>query len=330
MTPTLLVALTPSGGTHEYYALAEGEKAANSASKIGPKVDVRGYGGYVLVPPSRVGGKPYAWECNTDEDGLPTARPAYRSDALLAKASEYKERHKDHDVWKIDPDLPENIKLAIDYLEGRGESRDIAIEGQGGNYALYRTAAMVRSFGLAEETALDILWKHYNPLCQPPWGIDELDEFIRTIGNAYFYATSPPGNLTPAYREATHRDLFKPVSRDTSEGDIFDIGRFTGMDYVAFHAAPEPEWLIENFIPKQGYVILFGASGSYKSYLALHLALILSTDGTDGPWAKQCTEIGPVVYMAGEGGTSLMSERARAWEKLHKPKETPDFYFFFR
>ena len=104
MTETLLVALTPSGGSHAYYALAEGEKAANSASKLGPKVDVRGYGGYVLVPPSQVNGKPYTWECKT-KDGVPTGKPAYRSDELLAKANAYHEKHEDRDVWIIEPDI---------------------------------------------------------------------------------------------------------------------------------------------------------------------------------------------------------------------------------
>jgi hypothetical protein len=169
MTHTGLVALTPSGGSHEYYALAEGERANNSASKIGPKIDVRGFNGYVLVPPSQVNDKPYEWDCATNKDGLPTAKAAYRCDELIAETRKETEKHKDRDVWIIEPDLPENIKLAIDWLEGKpfkDKIRDIAIDGQGGDDTLYRTATMVRSFGL-EAAAPDILLKHYNPLCTP-------------------------------------------------------------------------------------------------------------------------------------------------------------------
>lgn len=42
--------VTPSGGRHFYFTFA-GER--NSASKIGPGIDTRGEGGFVIAPPSR-------------------------------------------------------------------------------------------------------------------------------------------------------------------------------------------------------------------------------------------------------------------------------------
>ncbi len=42
---------TPRGGEH-YYPRLNGRRIANSAGKLGPGVDVRGDGGYVLAPPS--------------------------------------------------------------------------------------------------------------------------------------------------------------------------------------------------------------------------------------------------------------------------------------
>ena len=50
---------TPSGGLHLYFAAIEGREIRNSASLIGPMIDVRGAGGYVVGPGSIVGGKPY-------------------------------------------------------------------------------------------------------------------------------------------------------------------------------------------------------------------------------------------------------------------------------
>lgn len=49
---------TPRGGFHLYYA-HPGEQVRNSAGKLAEHVDVRGDGGYVVAPPSVVGGKPY-------------------------------------------------------------------------------------------------------------------------------------------------------------------------------------------------------------------------------------------------------------------------------
>ncbi|MCZ4260976.1 bifunctional DNA primase/polymerase [Limimaricola sp. G21655-S1] len=50
--------MTPSGGRHIYCQHFEG--ARNSTSKIGPKIDTRGEGGYVIAPGSQVAGGFYA------------------------------------------------------------------------------------------------------------------------------------------------------------------------------------------------------------------------------------------------------------------------------
>lgn len=44
---------TPSGGQHVFFVAPAGEPIKNSASKVGPGVDVRGDGGYVVAAPSR-------------------------------------------------------------------------------------------------------------------------------------------------------------------------------------------------------------------------------------------------------------------------------------
>jgi hypothetical protein len=49
---------TPSGGKHIYCQHFEG--ARNSTSKIGPKIDTRGEGGYVVAPGSQIAGGFYA------------------------------------------------------------------------------------------------------------------------------------------------------------------------------------------------------------------------------------------------------------------------------
>jgi hypothetical protein len=45
---------TPSGGLHVYFAAPEGRSVRNSAGKLAPGVDVRGDGGYVIAPGSRL------------------------------------------------------------------------------------------------------------------------------------------------------------------------------------------------------------------------------------------------------------------------------------
>jgi hypothetical protein len=50
--PTGVSVTSPTGSKHYHYRLPEGIEARNSTSKLADKVDVRGDGGYVVVPPS--------------------------------------------------------------------------------------------------------------------------------------------------------------------------------------------------------------------------------------------------------------------------------------
>lgn len=68
--PETLKAVTPSGGWHLYFASPAGVEIRNSAGKLGPGLDVRAKGGYVVAPPSTVDGRPYEW----NGDGEPIAK----------------------------------------------------------------------------------------------------------------------------------------------------------------------------------------------------------------------------------------------------------------
>jgi hypothetical protein len=57
--PTTHTVTTPSGGWHLYFRAPEGAEIRNSASLIGPMVDVRGRGGYVVGECSVIGGQAY-------------------------------------------------------------------------------------------------------------------------------------------------------------------------------------------------------------------------------------------------------------------------------
>jgi hypothetical protein len=56
-------ARTGGGGLHLYFAAPDGVHIGNSAGKLGEHIDVRGEGGYVVMPPSiHPNGNPYEWE----------------------------------------------------------------------------------------------------------------------------------------------------------------------------------------------------------------------------------------------------------------------------
>lgn len=67
---------------------------------------------------------------------------------------------------------------------------------------------------------------------------------------------------------------------------------------------PSIEWLIKDEVPKRGLVTLFGASGVGKSFIALDMAMRLSTSVK-------------VLYVASEGEWGYQ-QRVAAWEKHHR------------
>ncbi len=82
--PDTYTVRTPSGGLHLYFAAGErGGELRNSAGRIGPMIDVRGRGGYVVAAGSVVGGRGYEIERDAPVALLPEwlaalARPATR------------------------------------------------------------------------------------------------------------------------------------------------------------------------------------------------------------------------------------------------------------
>jgi putative DNA primase/helicase len=98
---------TPNGGRHLYFRLPEGVTVRSSAGKLGPGLDVRGDGGYVIAPPSVVNGKAYEWVNNTQI--LPPV-PDWMAEKRKGKAKK-KEHEDDADGGPI-----ERIRDALDHV----------------------------------------------------------------------------------------------------------------------------------------------------------------------------------------------------------------------
>ena len=82
--PDTIECLTPRGGRHLYFPYVEG--VCNSASKLGRGLDVRGEGGYVIAPPSRVNGCAYEWEGSNPD--TPAAMPGWLVALLKEKTAQ--------------------------------------------------------------------------------------------------------------------------------------------------------------------------------------------------------------------------------------------------
>jgi hypothetical protein len=83
------------------------------------------------------------------------------------------------------------------------------------------------------------------------------------------------------------------------------------------------DWIVRGVIPQDSMMCLFGASQTFKSFVALSGALHICT-GKE--WMGLRTKKGPVVYCAAEGGAGIY-KRASAWAKINLGQEfVPDFH----
>lgn len=79
---------TPSGGRHLYYHQDHEHRLRCSAGRLGPGIDTRGKGGYIIAPPTALADGRYSIEC----DKPPAQLPAWIAEQLRPAAPETPER----------------------------------------------------------------------------------------------------------------------------------------------------------------------------------------------------------------------------------------------
>lgn len=282
--PETYEARTPRGGRHLYFT----GRAPSSVQKLGPKLDTRGEGGYVVFQ-----GPGYT----TVRDIDPAPLPEWVRDELAKGKADKLE------AGVATLDLPHNIERARRYAADCPP----AIEGEGGDSHTYKTAAWIMDLGVSPETCFNLMCEHFNPRCDPPWGEDEL---LTKVSNASTFRQNDLGAWgVPSLAEGfAHLGLATATA--SAGDDPFQVHDEPGQD-----ALREPSWLLPDVIPDDSVVMLYGPPGSYKSFLALDLGMTMAS-GHAG-WGAPARKPVNVVYVAGEGPRSIARLRRPAWRTLH-------------
>jgi hypothetical protein len=111
-------------------------------------------------------------------------------------------------------------------------------------------------------------------------------------------------------------DYEPPGFPAASQKPKFVLERFSEITFDA-----DEEWLIKRVFPRQGVGVLFGKSGSTKSFLASDITYCVAA-GRE--WAGLRTEQATVVYIAAEGAAGLRKRKAGFVEaNLDYPKDAP-------
>lgn len=320
---------TPRGGYHVYFR----GYGPSTASRIGEGIDTRGgirredgsivSGGYLLLPGSHTENGGYT-EIGGRLEKLPES---------VAKLVPEKKKGETHGLEKSpDADQPRNVQWAMDLIKTYVETGRVSVQGKGGNNLAFQVVASILDKAISPALCYEMLVEHWNPHCQPPWDDWELETLVR---NAAEYGEETGGGAKgfQSNEAAFEGTLGNLKDWTPSDGGIDETpspaerprGHVMALhDYAA--SVGDPEWLIRGFLPAQGVAMLYGDSGTYKSFLSLDWALSLAY-GDPGQW-----EMAPVkhdvLFLAGEGPIATAKVRWPAWREWRQIDFVNDHRFF--
>lgn len=313
--PSTLTISTPRApGMHLWFEGACSSSVGTDDRGLGPKLDTRGEGGYVLMPPSVISPGEYK---NNPSGGEYVIKHACEAADLPEWISERIATRRVHHVAGTDDvdgaESVRRVRLALERLVANG---DIAVEGSGGDDRTFKMACEVLDLGVSPETGLRLCLELWNPHCQPPWEEDELQTKFDNAANyrqndAGAYAVKPPAE-TFAHIALAGEDT-KPARRS----------RFYPLDLQEQATQAEPAWLIPNLLPADGLVVCYGQPKSFKSFLVLDMCLgIAAGEETFGFTPRSR----PVVYAAGEGSSNIARKHVPAWRIAKLREDNFPFY----
>jgi len=295
---------TPRGGLHVYF---KGE-GPSTASRIAEGIDTRGgirredrivSGGYVLLPGSKTDKGAYSELPGGGINPLPPSISSIiparqKTDTLgLAKNPEH--------------DKPRNVSWAVDLLKNYVTTGRVSVEGQGGNNLAFQVAASILDKAISPAVAFDLMWEHWNPHCAPPWDEWELETILR---NAASYGEDTEGGVKGFQ---ANEDAFAAFAGMEFEPEAPADRSRDKLQWLHVYAdnVRDPEWLIPGVLPANGTAMIYGESGSFKSFLSLDMALCLAF-GVPGQWGAPPVK-NDVLFLAGEGPVATARKRWPAW-----------------
>lgn len=124
------------------------------------------------------------------------------------------------------------------------------------------------------------------------------------------HRTDEDFKLAIGYNDLEFDDLTAEAADDRTHTSSANTERYKLVPAHEFAEGVAPSWLVKGLIPKAELVVMFGASGSGKSFMALDIAASIAT-GT--PWRSLRVKKGRVVYIAAEGAGGFRN-RLKAYE----------------
>lgn len=293
-----VLAYTGGGGEHRVFAA---ELVEHLPGKLGPGVDLKA-DGYIAVeptfapladPPHK---KPYAWEASSDPlDGvIPSTLPGWIRDlGRGSHAPAMLSASQAPAVAPIDARRLASAKAALEHV--KSDDRDT-----------WFTFGMAIHQEMPTQQGYD-LWCQWS---QASPKFDDQDQLRvwrsfkrRSISERRVDLTAI---FATAQRAGWKNDGGVLAVQETeTQPAVFPILNISELE----QASANVTWAVKHVIPADSLGVMFGASGTFKSFVALDFALHTVHGMT---WLGKKTKKGSVLFIAAEGGAGVW-RRVKAW-----------------
>ena len=299
--PDTVEQLTGGGGRHLVFVYPPNVRIRSGNNKLGPGLDVKSDGGYIVVEPSNhISGTNYVWEGSSDP--LEGAHPAPTPSELLTKLAERPEPVSgvDHsEAVRLAPAKVAEIRSALTVVSADDYERWLQI-----GMALHSTGAGQQAFGL---------WSEWSQLS------DKYDSSVQAKKWASF-GRQQGVTLSTLFGFAKHSGWIDPhlptqlpplpAAAPVPDGLPSRFQLLTVQDILE---QPPPTWRVSRLLPMRGVAMVWGASGAGKTFVALDLC---SCTVRGEPWFGRRTKATRVIYIAAEGNLRLRLEACLEYHGL--------------
>jgi hypothetical protein len=234
--PDTVQSITGSGGQHHFFKHRDGLR--NSAGRLAHGVDIRGDGGYVILPPSvHVNGNRYLWELSSDPAEVEVA------------------------PW---PDAYGPLLLQTHAPSAAVDPGFRKIQQGHRNDELLSLAGTLRHLGMEEAEIVALLQITNQTRCDPPLETNEIATLTRQVLKYGVGGALVRRFKIDEQRQAAQQERVEETAVET-------LPFQTGADL--YYKDLSLDWLVEPLLPAQGLVMFSADPQSGKTWLGLDLAL---------------------------------------------------------
>lgn len=329
--------VTGGGGRQLFYRAPEGWHAPTNKTPIG--VDIRGQGGFAVLPPSQhISGQTYAWKagCAPWECEIATA-----PDWLLQAVTDLVERfggdqhRSSNQAEKINTSTPAaDLDAFGARIDGRDHYMRDLIWAAVTNW--YRECPIQPS-DAESQVKMREAWTVYERKTKTRLPGDNTAGLEREGRGPTAFAEKwrrAMSKWSTDIAEAAQRPLAKDEWREATatpaeNGGAAPRGRFVFEKTSDLRKLPPAQWLVKDWIPENATGILYGKWAAGKSFIGFDLALHLAYGMADWHGAPLPGESCHVLVIAREGHQGFVN-RVDAFKKRHGMVDDPDHLTFMR